>query len=1022
MSVPPSDFYFVGGTIPSDAPSYVVRKADEDLLDGLRRKQFCYVLTSRQIGKSSLLVRTMQRLRTEGIACAMLDLTAIGQNLTIERWYDGLLNMIGWQFDLEDELDAFWTAHAHLVPLQRFTRALREVVLERISGPVALFVDEVDAVASLPFSADEFFAGIRECYNRRTVDSVFGRLTFAIFGVASPADLIRNPRTTPFNIGHRIELTDFTPAEATPLAVGLISVGNGSGLSSPRSGLRLLDRVLYWTGGHPYLTQRLCQAVVEAQEQGQALAGGAADCRLVDRLCSELFLSRSARDRDDNLLFVRTWLLKSEGDPANLLTLYAKVRAGRFVPDDETDPQVTVLKLAGVVRTQAGGLCVRNRLYARVFDRTWIETVMPHAEQRRQRAAYRRGVLRTLAVSLGLLILMGALAAAAFLNARKANAAYRQAEENARRSNRYLYIANMNLIGAAWEQNNVSHVAELLAETARSPDRNFEWGYWNRRCHLDVKTLTADDKLTSLAFSPDGKRLVTGSQSREGIAQVWDATTGQQILTLRGHTDYVKDVAFSPDGKRIVTGSFDGIAKVWDSTTGREIVTLRGHTRTVSSVAFSPDGKQILTSSYDKTARVWDATTGREIRRLKHDDMINSVAFSPDGKRIAMAAEYTGILDAATGREIRRLRGHSGTPVSAAFSPDGKRIVTGSYDRTASIWDSTTGREIVTLKGHTGVVNSVAFSPNGQQIVTGSGDQTARLWDATTGREIVALKGHTDRVLSAAFSPDGRRVATTGYDKTIRIWDATTDREIRMCNRHRDMVLTVAVSSDGKRIATGDEDRTARIWDATTGRQILTLRGHTGSVWAVAFSPDGKRVVTGSFDGTAGVSELTFSCDNNRISLGRGDVRVWDTTTGREILTLQGHTGPVWSAAFSPNGQRIVTGSQDGTASIWDATTGRKILTLQGHTGPVWSAAFSPDGKRVVTGSQDQTARLWDTTTGQEVLALKEHTNLVHSVAFFPEGTRIVSGSLDGTARVWDATLPATVADPSPSGENQARR
>ena len=245
--------------MPRDALSYVVRPADRDLFEGLRNGDFCYVLNTRQMGKSSLMVRAATRLREEtGAIIAILDLTSIGQNLTPTQWYSGLLEQITAQLgdnDLEAAAEDFWRRSADIGPLQRFFAALEKVILPHMvagtdspASSLIIFVDEVDAARSLPFSGDEFFAGIRECYNRRAVNPLFSRLTFCLLGVATPADLISDVRMSPFNIGRRIRLTDFTATEAATLTQGL------------PGGAAAVTRVLYWTGGHPYLTQRLLSA------------------------------------------------------------------------------------------------------------------------------------------------------------------------------------------------------------------------------------------------------------------------------------------------------------------------------------------------------------------------------------------------------------------------------------------------------------------------------------------------------------------------------------------------------------------------------------------------------------------------------------------------------------------------------------------------------------------------------------------------------------------------------------------
>ena len=391
-------FYITGGTLPHGASSYIERSGDSSLIAGLKARQFCYILTSRQMGKSSLMVRAVARLREEGVICAVVDLTSIGQNLDPERWYGGILSRIAEQLGMEDALEDFWFGNPGVSPLLRLMRALSEVVLRQRHEEIVIFIDEIDMVRSLPFSADEFFAAIRSCYNRRTEDAEFERLTFCLLGVASPPDLVRDTRMTPFNIGIRIDLTDFTLEEAYPLTGGMHSV----------HARKLLGRVLYWTGGHPYLTQRLCQAI-EADAKVSQL-------RDVDRLCHELFFSGTARERDDNLLFVRDRILRCESDSGVLLDAYMRALAGPPIRDDESSPIVSALHLVGIVRQERGLLRPRNRIYASVFNRSWVLENMPTDEVSRQRTARIHGAVRVATFSVILLVAMGAWIAYEFLH------------------------------------------------------------------------------------------------------------------------------------------------------------------------------------------------------------------------------------------------------------------------------------------------------------------------------------------------------------------------------------------------------------------------------------------------------------------------------------------------------------------------------------------------------------------------------------------------------------------------------
>lgn len=306
------------------------------------------------------MARTAHLLRQRGVEVVTLDLAALGQNVTPEQWYDGLISRIGWQLRLEDRLEEFWNRQARVGPVQRFLNVIREIVLARNARRLVIFVDELDTVRSLPFPSDEFFAAIRETYNRRSEDASFDRLAFCLLGVAAPSELTGQNAATPFNIGTRIELHDFTWPEMLPLAHGL---GRSAAAAE-----ELLERIYFWTGGHPYLTQKLCQAV-SADAGVQTTAG-------VDDVCHQCLLSPQGREQDDNLIFVRERLGRSQAGLPELLPLYRRIRSGQPAAADEGSPETTALRLCGIVRLERSGLRVRNRIYERVFDLPWVDRTL----------------------------------------------------------------------------------------------------------------------------------------------------------------------------------------------------------------------------------------------------------------------------------------------------------------------------------------------------------------------------------------------------------------------------------------------------------------------------------------------------------------------------------------------------------------------------------------------------------------------------------------------------------------------
>ena len=355
----PNDFFVAGGTLRASAPSYVLRPADEELFEMAVQGAFCYVLTPRQMGKSSLMIRTAKRLGEQGIRAGIVDLTQIGAKVTVEQWYLGLLSQLRRSLKLETDYAEWWSAHSALGEVQRFTDFLREVVLTEIKERVVIFIDEIDSTLQLDFR-DDFFAAIRAMYNARAETADFGRLSFVLLGVASPPDLIRDLTRTPFNIGQAIALKEFSRADAAVLQGELEK-------QFPGKGGAIFERIFYWTNGHPYLTQKLCLTIAE---QPQATWGDAE----VDALVGQMFLTEEAR-KESNLQYVQNNILSHELK-LPMLKLYRHVVRGVAVPENQSREQ-NQLKLSGLVKAQSGVLQVRNRVYGQEFDGDWVRANIP---------------------------------------------------------------------------------------------------------------------------------------------------------------------------------------------------------------------------------------------------------------------------------------------------------------------------------------------------------------------------------------------------------------------------------------------------------------------------------------------------------------------------------------------------------------------------------------------------------------------------------------------------------------------
>lgn len=504
-----------------------------------------------------------------------------------------------------------------------------------------------------------------------------------------------------------------------------------------------------------------------------------------------------------------------------------------------------------------------------------------------------------------------------------------------------------------------------------------------------VVRLAHEYPVIAVTFSPDGRRLASGSRNSLGTPgeiRVWDVVTGQGVARMANEGG-VYAVTWSPNGQWIASGGLDSKVRVWEAATGQEATWL-AHKSGVYAVAFSPDGRWVASGSSDNTVWVWDVSAALNTR-------------------------------AVPGREVAHIT-HEDRVVAVTFSPDGRWVASGSWDSTARVWEAATGREVVRMV-HSSEVNCVVFSPDGQWVASGSNDGTARVWEAATGQEVARMvhKGGVDAVV---FSPDGQWVASGSGDGMVWVWEAATGQKVAQM-ACEDPVATLAFSTDGRLIASGSGrillggNGGGSVWEAATGQEVARLS--EGGVYAVAFSPDGRQLASGGWGGMVAVldiaagSELTQVPNQEQVlttvlphglwsrMIEGNTVEVLEAATGREVAQMV-HEEMVRDMVLSPDGRWLVTGSgawdRPGEVQVWDVVTGQ-VVTRMVHEGMVWVVAISPDGRRVASGSSDNTVRIWETATGREMARVVQE-RFVDAVGFSPDGQWLATTSGEET-RIW---------------------
>lgn len=1025
--------YQIGNYLTENHPTYVIREADQELFNALKAGEYCYVLSSPQTGKSSLKVRTIQLLQAENIICISIDMTTVNnKTFTLEEWYDQVILTLEKSFTFPLYLpELWWKKMLNMPGDEKLFLFLEEVLLANTQNErIVIFIDEVNDDSIFNHAGDNLGVLISYCIQERANNPEFNRLTFALLGRTISNNLV--------DVCRYIELSSFKIEEVAHF------VSRFQGIV--KQPLKFMEEILFWSGGQPFLTQKLCQIVINyLGERDGDRENNDHDVPLVEDLVAICVVENwDAQDYPAHFSKIQNMLLKNIDKFTSHLELYQQLlKYGKLKPPGQSNErfkndaiahekrEIKDLLRSGIAKINQGFLEVYSPIYAEIFNQEWVQKNLVEKTKSVSTVNGQELELNDFNSQVNTWQVEASISNFEIPDNDKS---YSNDEINSEQKmlgnplklsdfnnqvTNFQPEANISNLGSEENQKNYSN------DVINSEQKQLENLLDSNELNTQVTNFDVGDNISHLEI-PDNQKIQINNLIQPQQKPL--ETPEQKKITYQKNQN---NKASRKKGKKLANYQ----NKLNIRVVGLVVVSLLAITgMTWATKLFKNKQNQLQKAESQLEEVKSELQEVQQGKKLENQGNKALRQFETAEIEALLSAMKAGIGLQELVKDGRQIQYYPATsPIfslqqilkniheknqvpnikNIAISPNNQLLAIVNNDGTAKIMKFS-GQPMAQLRGHQGKISEIKFAPEGDLIATAADDATARIWDFQ-GKQQVELKGHEGQIWEITFSPDGKLLATAGEDGTARIWDIS-GQKTTILKKHKGRILDITFSSDGKYLATAGWDGTARIW-SRSGRQLAILRGHKGSVEKIIFSSNGKYLATVGWDGAiriwrrssgkllsklkGGVWNISFSLDGKRLVTGGEDgaANIWDVS-GQLLGKLPGHQGIVTNISFSSDGQRLATAGRDGIVKVWD-NNGNLLANLKGHQGRVLEINFSSDGELLLTLGEDGTGRIWELEGNYEA-KIQGNSDIFGVVSFSPNGEKLATVAVDGIARIWD--------------------